>query len=92
MKTAVSIPDDTFEKGELLAKKLGLSRSALYARALDQLVAQQGAIDKAVDQGEDPITAQVNAFWKAEGIDKSKLDPWFKKMRARGLAAGGSDW
>ncbi|MEQ9238858.1 MAG: hypothetical protein RIG66_32775 [Coleofasciculus sp. E2-BRE-01] len=34
MKTAVSIPDPIFEAAEAMSKRLGLSRSELYARAL----------------------------------------------------------
>jgi metal-responsive CopG/Arc/MetJ family transcriptional regulator len=33
MKTAISIPDDTFERVERAAKRLGVSRSEFYARA-----------------------------------------------------------
>lgn len=38
MKTAVSIPDDVFERGEKAAKRLKLSRSELYAKALEAYV------------------------------------------------------
>ena len=38
MKTAVSIPDPLFESAESLARRLDLSRSQLYARALRALV------------------------------------------------------
>lgn len=34
MKTAISIPDDLFEKAEELAERLEVSRSQLYARAI----------------------------------------------------------
>jgi metal-responsive CopG/Arc/MetJ family transcriptional regulator len=34
MKTAISIPDPLFAAAEAVARQLGLSRSALYARAL----------------------------------------------------------
>lgn len=34
MKTAISIPDDLFEKAEELAERLDVSRSQLYARAI----------------------------------------------------------
>ena len=34
MKTAVSIPDPIFDAAELLADRLGISRSELYQRAL----------------------------------------------------------
>jgi metal-responsive CopG/Arc/MetJ family transcriptional regulator len=38
MKTTVSIPDDVFEKGEKAAKRLGMSRSELYAKAVEAYV------------------------------------------------------
>jgi len=34
MKTAISLPDSVFEEAEVLAQQLGLSRSELYAKAL----------------------------------------------------------
>ena len=34
MKTAISIPDPVFKTAESLAKRLGLSRSELYVRAI----------------------------------------------------------
>jgi hypothetical protein len=38
MKTAISVPDALFEDGERLAAELRISRSALYARALSELL------------------------------------------------------
>ncbi len=38
MKTAISIPDPIFEAAEKLAQRLGISRSQLYAKAVDTLV------------------------------------------------------
>jgi metal-responsive CopG/Arc/MetJ family transcriptional regulator len=35
MKTAVSIPDPIFYAAEALAKRLGMSRSELFSRALE---------------------------------------------------------
>jgi hypothetical protein len=34
MKTAISVPDDVFEQAERAAKRLGLSRSELFTRAV----------------------------------------------------------
>ncbi len=34
MKTAISLPDQIFEEAEVLAQKLGISRSELYTEAL----------------------------------------------------------
>ncbi len=38
MKTAVSLPNDLFEAAENLADELGVTRSELYARALEEYV------------------------------------------------------
>ena len=35
MKTAISLPDETFERVEAAAKRLGLSRSEFFARAAE---------------------------------------------------------
>jgi metal-responsive CopG/Arc/MetJ family transcriptional regulator len=41
MKTAISLPDPLFEESEKLAKRLRISRSQLYARALDEYVSRR---------------------------------------------------
>ena len=40
MKTAISIPDDLFSTADRLAKRLQMSRSELYARAVAEYVAE----------------------------------------------------
>jgi metal-responsive CopG/Arc/MetJ family transcriptional regulator len=40
MKTAVSVPNEVFERGERLAKRLKVSRSELYSRALREYLAR----------------------------------------------------
>lgn len=54
MKTAISLPDKLFKQAERLAKKQRLSRSELYARAL------QDYVDRDRDAG---ITAELNRFF-----------------------------
>jgi metal-responsive CopG/Arc/MetJ family transcriptional regulator len=39
MKTAISIPDEVFEQAEQAAKRLGLSRSELFTRAVQAFLA-----------------------------------------------------
>lgn len=51
MKTAVSIPDDIFERAERLARLRRLSRSEVYATALDEYVARNA---------HDEVTAAMN--------------------------------
>ena len=38
MKVAVSVPDRVFEEAELVAKRLHVSRSRVYAQALEEFV------------------------------------------------------
>jgi hypothetical protein len=65
MKTAISIPDDTFERASRRAHELGMSRSEFFTRAavhyLDDLDAHSVTreIDLAIDslQGADESTA-----------------------------------
>ncbi len=40
MKVAVSIPDEVFEAAESLGRRLGASRSRLYATALTEFLAK----------------------------------------------------
>jgi len=58
MKAAVSIPDDVFEDGERLARRLHTSRSQLYAMALADFVAQHD---------EDKVTAAMNRVLEEVG-------------------------
>jgi len=40
MKTAVSIPDEVFDEGERLARRMKRPRSEIYSRALAEYVAR----------------------------------------------------
>jgi metal-responsive CopG/Arc/MetJ family transcriptional regulator len=73
MKTAISLPDALFRSGDALAKRLGVSRSELFARALAEYVAKHKA---------DQLTKRLNAVYAAE---ESRLDPAFTKAQARTL-------
>jgi metal-responsive CopG/Arc/MetJ family transcriptional regulator len=48
MKTAVSIPDDVFERAERLAQRAKKSRSQLFSEALNEYVARH-APDEVTD-------------------------------------------
>lgn len=70
VKTAISLPDDTFERASRRASDLGISRSEFFARAaqryLDELDSQSltGQIDTAVERlgGTDEAQAAAVAF------------------------------
>lgn len=40
MKTAISIPDPLFQSAEALARQLGVSRSELYAKAVEAYISR----------------------------------------------------
>lgn len=52
MKTAISIPDEVFQRAEELARTLRMSRSGLYTQAVREYIARHS---------EDAITAALNA-------------------------------
>ena len=64
MKTAVSIPDDVFERAERFARRAGRSRSEVFSAALREYVARHApdevtdAMDRVcaeIDDGADPF-------------------------------------
>ena len=68
MKTAISIPDDVFQSAERFAKKLKMSRSTLYTKAIAEYVQKhrQHGITEALNEvydkapsGMDPLLAKL---------------------------------
>ena len=80
MKTAVSIPDDIFAEAEKLAATLELSRSALYAKALKEM------LERIRD---DAITAQINEALK---VAPYTTDPFVIEAARRVMKRDGDDW
>lgn len=76
MKTAISVPDNIFEAAEQLAKRLGVSRSQLYTKAISSYVRehQNAGITEALDSVYGP------------GGEESKLDPEIIKLQSRSLS------
>jgi metal-responsive CopG/Arc/MetJ family transcriptional regulator len=67
MKTAVSIPDDVFEKAERLARRMKKSRSELFSRALAEYVARHAPdqVTETMNQVCDEISPESDAFVSA---------------------------
>jgi metal-responsive CopG/Arc/MetJ family transcriptional regulator len=80
MKTAISVPDDTFEQATRQAAELGISRSEFFARAarryLDELASRS-------------LTQQVNDALRVAGNDDSAAAA---ARVGRELLASGEDW
>lgn len=69
MKTAVSVPDDVFEKAERLARRTRRSRSEVFSAALREYVARHApdevteamnAVCDAVHDPRDPFVAEAS--------------------------------
>ncbi len=74
MKVAVSIPDDIFEDAEILTRKLGTSRSEVYARALAAFVG---------DHVPDTVTQTMNQALDAIGETAGEVGGDFTRRAAR---------
>lgn len=73
MKTAISVPPDVFQLSEKLAKRLKISRSAVFAMGIKKL---------GEEYDDDDITAQINAV--CSEVDTT-LDPFWKEVQSRTL-------
>ena len=84
MKIAVSIPDGLFQEAEKLAQDLDISRSALYAKALKEMLARIR---------DEAITAEINEALKVAPYesDPAILRNNLARLR-RELEANGGQW
>lgn len=78
MKTAISIPDSIFEAAEETAKRLGISRSHLYTKAVERYVAQVRRQD---------VTAQLDEVYADQ---PARIDPVLEALQAATLES--EDW
>jgi metal-responsive CopG/Arc/MetJ family transcriptional regulator len=74
MKTAISIPDPLFRKADALAKHLEISRSELYARAVEEFLAEHRA---------DRVREALDAVY---GEESSAVDPALAAMQRDAVA------
>jgi metal-responsive CopG/Arc/MetJ family transcriptional regulator len=73
MKTAISIPDPLFRAAESLARRLGVSRSELYSKAVNEF------INAHKDQG---VTEILNRVYSKQG---SELDDEIYSLQIKSI-------
>ncbi len=78
MKTAISLPDTLFAAADRVAKKLRMSRSQLYATAVEEFVAQHDSQE---------VTERLDAVY---GQQPASVDVVLEKLQARSLPK--EDW
>ena len=78
-KTAVSVPDATFEAADRIAKRLGISRSELYSNAVREYIAEHRS---------EGVTEALDRLY-AEQTDG--LDVVLSAMQLQSMSPG-ADW
>ncbi len=75
MKTAISLPDALFRAAELLAKRMGLSRSELFQRALQAFLQ---------DQKDAGVTEKLNLVY-TQWSEEAPIDPLLEQWQLNSL-------
>ena len=73
MKIAISVPDPTFEAAERVSKRLGISRSQLYSKAVEKYLEPYR---------QDDIRQALEAVY---GSEPSEVDPVLDELQAEAL-------
>lgn len=80
MKTAISLPDETYEQATRQAAELGISRSEFFARAARRYLD---------DLAEESLTQQIDEALDAAGPDDSAVEA---VAAGRGRLAAEDGW
>lgn len=78
MKTAVSVPDDVFEKVERFARRAHRSRSEVFSAALREYVARHAPdeVTEAMDRVLAAVNNESDAFLRAAGHRVLEQTEW----------------
>jgi hypothetical protein len=79
VKTAISVPDDVFEQAEQAAKRLGVSRSELFTRAVRAFLASR-------------LERNISASYDAAFGDESESDSDDLRRKATRQALLDVEW
>ena len=80
MKTAISIPDALFEAAERLARRLGMSRSELYSKAVSRFIEENHTIG---------VRERLDAVYESDP-ESSRIDPLLTRLQIESLPE--EDW
>lgn len=78
MKTAISLPDPLFDAAEQVSRRLGLSRSEFYAKAIEAYLKTQS---------QRSLKARLDEVYS---VESSHVDPVLDKMQRRSVLK--EDW
>jgi metal-responsive CopG/Arc/MetJ family transcriptional regulator len=78
MKTAVSMPDDLFQMAEATARRLRVSRSELYAKAIAEFLKRQqrNTITERLNEVYSRNRAKVDSALHRAQLESLEKDAW----------------
>ena len=78
MKTAISVPDEVFDGAEDLARRLKVSRSELYSRALREFLARHSPerVTRALNDVCDELDTRSDVFVASAARELLRRDEW----------------
>ena len=78
MKTAISLPDQLFEQADRLARRLDLTRSELYRRALEDYLSRHlpDRVTRALDHLAEELDTRPDAFVSKAALRVMDRQDW----------------
>ena len=78
MKTAISIPDEIYQSADQLAKRLGMSRSELYSKAVSIFIKahQNEAVTRALDKIYDKEPSEIDPVISLMQLKSLPKEEW----------------
>ncbi|HVW85232.1 MAG TPA: ribbon-helix-helix domain-containing protein [Bryobacteraceae bacterium] len=78
MKTAVSVPDDLFRQADAAARRLRVSRSEFYSKAIEEFLKKQSgsAITERLNDVYSRHTAKVDPALHSAQVRSLKKEVW----------------
>lgn len=80
MKTAISIPDQIFQQAKFLANELGMSRSELYSKAIEEFIRERE---------EGMITEKLNGIYS---LQNNSLDDVLNEIQLESIKTSNDEW
>ena len=80
MKTTISIPDQLFKQAEFIANELGLSRSELYSKAIEEFIRERD---------EKKITKKLNGIYHEQN---NCFDNALNKIQLDSIRKSNNEW
>lgn len=78
MKVAISVPDPVFQAAERVSKRLRVSRSQLYARAVEAYVKEHSGeeITRRLNEVYSKMTSRLDPAWEAVTLEVLRGEKW----------------